>query len=70
MIRFLGNRYTRDDIILLHHCIKVALTELKGNGNSCPPICNACPIYRPCLDLSNLLKRLNEILAIPEGVQK
>lgn len=70
MIRFLANRYTREQIVILRVAIENAYNVICANGYNCATICNKCSYYRPCLDLANFLKRLDEILAIPEGVQK
>lgn len=70
MIRFLANRYTREQIIVLRKCVETAYNELSAYGYKCSANCSKCCYHRPCLDLSNFLKRLDEILAIPEGVQK
>lgn len=70
MIRFLANRYTREEIVALRVAIENAYNVLCANGYNCATICNKCRYYRPCRDLSNFLKRLDEILAIPEEVQK
>lgn len=70
MIRFLANRYTREEIRALRESIFIAHTNLIAYGDNCENACRECHYYRPCRDLSNFLKRLDEILAIPEGVQK
>ena len=70
MIRFLANRYTREEVRALRKAIETAYNDLSAYGYKCSPNCSKCQYHRPCLDLSNLLKRLDEILAIPEGVQK
>ena len=70
MIRFLANHYTREEVLALRVAISLAYTDISGNGYNCETICNKCRYYRPCRDLANFLKRLDEILAIPEGVQK
>ena len=70
MIRFLANRYTREEVRALRESIVFAHTELIGYGDNCETTCNKCHYCRPCRDLSNFLKRLDEILAIPEEVQK
>lgn len=70
MIRFLANHYTREQILALRVVIDNAYNALCSDGYYCAATCNKCCYYRPCLDLSNFLKRLDEILAIPEGVQK
>lgn len=70
MIRFLANRYTRQEIIALRVAVETAYYTITSDGYYCGATCNKCLYYRPCLDLSNFLKRLDEILAIPEGVQK
>lgn len=70
MIRFLANRYTRPEIIALREAIDTGIDHLTS-GVYCNEVkCNKCCNYRPCRDLSNFLKRLDEILTIPEGVQK
>lgn len=70
MIRFLANRYTRPEIIALREAIDAAHTNLTANVFCSVVTCDECRYYRPCRDLNNFLKRLDEILAIPEGVQK
>lgn len=70
MIRFLANRYTREEVRALRESILVAHTTLIGYGENCETVCSKCHYHRPCLDLSNFLKRLDEILAIPEEAQK
>lgn len=70
MIRFLANRYTREDTIALRQAIATAVSCIACKGNCCDTTCGNCLYHRPCHDLSNFLKRLDEILAIPEGVQK
>lgn len=70
MIRFLANRYTREEVRVLRVVIEIAYNNITANGYNCATICKECHFYRPCLDLSNFLKRLDEILAIPEVVQK
>ena len=70
MIRFLGNRYTREEVRALRESIVTAHINLIGYGDDCETDCSKCNYYRPCRDLSNFLKRLDEILAIPGGVQK
>lgn len=70
MIRFLANRYTREEVRALREFILVAHNNLIGYGENCENVCSKCHYYRPCRDLSNFLKRLDELLAIPEGVQK
>lgn len=70
MIRFLANRYTREEVRALRKAIEIAYNDLSSYGYKCTANCSKCSYYRPCLDLFNFLKRLDEILAIPEGVQK
>ena len=70
MIRFLANRYTREEIIALRVAIETSYNDITAYGYNCASTCKKCRYYRPCLGLANFLKRLDEILAIPEGVQK
>lgn len=70
MIRFLANRYTRQEIIVLRKAIVTAHTTFTAHCSEFSGSCRECYYYRPCLDLSNFLKHLEQILAIPEGVQK
>lgn len=70
MIRFFANRYTREEVRALRESILAAHTHLIGYGDNCETVCDKCHYYRPCLDLANFLKRLDEILAIPEEVPK
>ncbi len=70
MIRFLANRYTREEARALRKAIETAYNDLSAYDYKCSANCSKCQYHRPCRDLSNFLKRLDEILAIPEGVQK
>lgn len=70
MIRFLANRYTREDTVALREAIDTARTYLAIKGDCYTTTCANCLYHRPCHDLHNLMKRLNDLLAIPEGVQK
>lgn len=70
MIRFFANHYTREEISSLRKVIWAGSNALTTNGYNCKSPCDECCYYHPCRDLSNFLKRLDEILAIPEGVQK
>lgn len=70
MIRFFANRYTREEITNLRKAIWTGYTALTTNGHNCKRPCAECRHYHPCYDLSKFLKRLDEILAIPEEVQK
>lgn len=70
MIRFLANHYTREEIIALRVAIETAYNLICADGYNCASTCKKCRYYRPCLDLSNFLKRLDEILAIPKEVQQ
>ena len=63
MIRFLANRYTKEELRALREAIETAYNELSAYGHK-------CRYHRPCHDLHNLMKRLDELLSIPEGVQK
>lgn len=62
MIRFLGNKYTREQILALRNAIDVAYTDI-----FCASTCVECRYYRPCHDLANLLKHLDDILNISEN---
>ena len=62
MIRFLGNKYTREQIIVLRRAIDTAYTEIFCNGYSCVSNCAECKYYRPCHDLANLLAHLNGLI--------
>lgn len=70
MIRFLSNRYTREEVRALRKAIETAYNELSSYGYKGSANCSKCNYHRPCLDLSNFMKHLDEILAIPEGLQK
>ena len=70
MIRFLANRYTREDTLALREAIDTARTHLAVKGDCCATTCTNCLYHRPCYDLHNLMKRLDELLATLEGVQK
>lgn len=70
MIRFLANRYTREEVRILREAIYMGIDHLTSYVDCKEVSCIQCCYYRPCLDLSNFLKRLDEILTIPEGVQK
>lgn len=70
MIRFLAARYTREEVLALRNAIETTYNDISADGYNCAATCKKCRYYRPCLDLSNFLKRLDEILTIPEGVQK
>lgn len=67
MIRFLANRYTREDTVALRGAIDTACNYLAVKGDCHSTTCANCLYHRPCHDLHNLMKRLDEILAIPEG---
>lgn len=70
MIRFLANRYTQEEVRALREAIDAAHTILNTNVVCSAVTCNECRYYRPCRYLNNFMKRLDEILAIPEEVQK
>lgn len=63
MIRFLANRYTKEELRALREAIETAYNELAAYGYK-------CRYHRPCHDLHNLMKHLDELLSITEGVQK
>ena len=62
MIRFLGNKYTRDQIIVLRKAIDTAYTDIFCNGYNCVSNCAKCKYYRPCHDLANLLAHLGGLI--------
>ena len=66
MIRFHVNHYTREEIIALHGAIDTARLYLAVKGDCCANTCENCLYHCPCHDLRNLMKRLDDILAIPE----
>lgn len=66
MIRFLGNKYTREQIIVLRKVIGTAREDILCSGGRCAVTCDKCHLYRPCRDLANLLKHMDELLAITE----
>lgn len=62
MIRFLGSKYTREQIIVLRKAIDTAYTDIFCNGYSCVSTCEHCKYYRPCHDLANLLAHLGGLI--------
>lgn len=62
MIRFLGNKYTREQIIVLRKVIGTAHEDILCSGDRCAVTCDKCHLYRPCHDLANLLAHLNGLI--------